>query len=145
MRYAKLVDGQPVYAPYKIEKDGIWYIPYPEEMMIEDGYKVVIDTPYPTDGNIYTHSWTETDTAITGVWTLERELTPAERREFAYQTEKVCVYEGEEFTCDEMESLFYKYFAETGKEEKCAGIKTVITAGKAAIREEYPDAVEEAQ
>lgn len=142
MAYGKIEKGVLVYAPKNITVGGRTYIPGTEKAYIEAGYKPIEDVPYPTDGNVYEHSWKETKTKIKGVWTLTHELTPAERRELAYQTEKVCTYEEEEYTCDEMESLFYKYFAETGKEEKCADIKAVITAGKEHIREEYPDVVE---
>lgn len=125
--------------------DGTIYSPATPEELVEAGYKPVIDTPYPDDGNTYAHSWQDNPADITGVWTLVHELTPEERRELAYQTEPCCEYDGKTYTCDGLEDLFYKYFAETGKEDKCAEIKAVITAGKAHIREEYPDVPEEVE
>lgn len=137
--YGTLVGGELVLAPKNITIGTVTYKPATDAAYIQAGYKVVSYSPYPTDGNEYEAYYEEKTKQIAQKWRLVRELTPAERRERAYQSEKCCTYNEIEYTCDELESLYYKYFAETGKEEMCADIKAAITAGKAHIREEYPD------
>lgn len=141
--YGKIEEGVLVYAPESITVGSVTYKPATEEALTVAGYKPVEYTPYPIDGNTYTESWTEEETKIVQTWILEHELTPTERREYAYETEKVCEYLGKTYTCDEMEDLYYKYFAEDGKEDICAAVKAIITGGKAYIREKYPEAVNE--
>lgn len=140
--YGKLEEGNLVLAPKNITIENVTYKPATEAAYIQAGYKVVSYAPYPTDGNEYEATWKETKKQIAQFWTLVRELTPAERREQAYQSEECCVFQEKNYTCDALESLYYKYFAEDGKEELCAEIKAAITTGKAHIREEYPDANE---
>lgn len=137
--YGKLVKGKLILAPDVITIDNITYKPATSEVYIRAGYKPVTYTPYPADGNIYEGSYEDLGEEIVQLWRLVRELTPSERRENAYQNEKCCVYGEELYTCDELEDLYYKYFAEAGKEDICAALKAAITAGKAHIREEFPD------
>lgn len=142
-QYAKLIDGVLELAPKNVTIGNVTYKPATEAVYIQLGYKKVSYTPYPSDGNTYEEYWEEKIKYIYQKWRLVHELTPAERRERAYQTEKCCTYNEVEYTCDELENLYYKYFAEDGKEDICSAIKSVITAGKAHIREEYPDETEQ--
>lgn len=137
--YGKIVAGKLVYAPSVITIDDVTYKPATDEIYVEAGYKPIVNFPYPTDGNIYEEYYEEEGDYIMQHWRLVCELTPAERRENAYQTERCCPYGDDLYTCDELEDLYYKYFAEDGKEDICAALKAAITAGKAHIREEYPD------
>ena len=139
MTYGKIVDGVFQLAPKNVTVDNVTYKPATSEAYVAAGYKPVIYENYPSDGNTYEVSYTETEESIIQGWTLTHELTPEERRELAYETETCCEYQGANYTCDQMEDLYYKYFAESGKEELCATLKAIITAGKAHIREEYPD------
>ena len=138
--YGKLVDGELVLAPKNITIGNVTYKPATEAAYIQAGYKEVAYAPYPTDGNEYQSTYKEMKKQIAQIWKLVRELTPSERREIAYQSEECCVFQEKNYTCDALESLYYKYFAEDGKDAICAEIKAVITAGKEHIREEYPDA-----
>ena len=137
--YGTLVEGNLVLAPKNITIGTVTYKPATDAAYIQAGYKPVAYSPYPADGNTYEAYYEEKTKQIAQKWRLVHELTPAERRERAYQSEKCCIFHDEEYTCDELETLYYKYFAEDGKEEYCAEIKAAITAGKAHIREEYPD------
>lgn len=141
--YGKLEEGNLVLAPKNITIENVTYKPATEAALLQAGYKPVSYAPYPTDGNEYESYYEEKTKQIAQKWRLVHELTPSERREIAYQSEECCIYQEKAYTCDALESLYYKYFAEDGKEAVCAEIKAVITAGKAHIREEYPDANEE--
>ena len=137
--YGKLEDGKLILAPINITIGSVTYKPATEAAYILAGYKEVSYMSYPTDGNEYEEYWEELTRQIAQRWRLVRELTPSERRERAYQSEKCCEFNDQLYTCDELENLYYKYFAETGKETICEEVKSIITAGKNHIREEYPD------
>ena len=137
--YGKLVNDELELAPENITIGNVTYKPATDAALKLAGYKVVSYAPYPSDGNVYESYWEELTAQIAQHWRLVRELTPSEKRERAYQSEKCCEYGDGLYTCDELESLYYKYFAEDGKEDICAALKAAITAGKAHIREEYPD------
>ena len=61
-----------------------------------------------------------------------------EKRELAYETEKIINYEGELITVDEANKKFWIYLAE-GNEEKVAELTALILEAKNKIREMYPD------
>ena len=81
MKYAKLIDGVIEFAPRKIKHgDSITYNP-PVEMLIERGYKPLIETPCPEapSGYHYELSYLDEGEQIVYVWTLaEDEPTPDE-------------------------------------------------------------------
>ena len=81
MKYAKLIDGVIQFAPKKIKHDdSITYNP-PAEMLIERGYKPLIETPCPEaeEGYHYELSYADQGESIVYVWTLvEDEPTPEE-------------------------------------------------------------------
>ena len=72
MRYAKLIDGYPQYAPNPIHYDRIWRCNPPDSVYLEQGYKPVTESPFPdTDaqpGFRWQMRWEETDEAIIQTW-----------------------------------------------------------------------------
>lgn len=80
--------------------------------------------------------------ALIGVTPRERpappEPTPAEKREAAYNTEKIIDWEGEQLTVTEAAQLWQYYSAE-GDSEKAEALTALISEAKQAIREKYPD------
>lgn len=142
-RYGKVTGGALEYAPTNLEVDLTIYKPAPDYILEEAGYKRIETTPYPDSRDIYTSSWEEREDKIVQVWTLERALTPAEKRELAYQEDRICEYGGEMYTCDELESLAMKYMFEAtdAAREKVAAISLILTDAKESIRALYPDEV----
>lgn len=65
------------------------------------------------------------------------EPTPAEKREQAYETEKLIEWDAEMLTVDEAGALWAHYAAEGS--EKADELQALIAAAKATIREMYPD------
>ena len=73
MRYAKLIDSSPVYAPNPILHDGLWYGNPPGSVYEAEGYKPVVYTDPPTEpgeGYQWAETWSETDTEIVQGWVL---------------------------------------------------------------------------
>ena len=74
MNYAKLIDGNLVYAPRKLTVgDYTVYNPTPD-MLIAEGYKPVVYTepPQTEPGYVAVPSWTENVLEIVQVWTVEQ-------------------------------------------------------------------------
>lgn len=72
--YGKLNGQSITYAPKTITKNGVYYNPYPVDMMIEDGYKKIVFTPQPSetrDGYYWDSAWTETESEIVREWKEE--------------------------------------------------------------------------
>lgn len=69
--------------------------------------------------------------------TPEPELTPAELREQAYNTEAIIEWDGKYITVTEAATL-WQYYAAEGS-EKATELTALIAAAKATIREQYPD------
>lgn len=73
MRYAKLVNGYPTYAPNPILHNGLWYGNPPGSVYEAEGYKPVRFTdPHtePGEGYQWSETWSETDTEIVQGWVL---------------------------------------------------------------------------
>lgn len=73
MRYAKLIDNYPHYAPNPILHNGLWYGNPPGEIYEAEGYKPVHYNAQPTeprDGYQWSETWGETDTEIVQDWVL---------------------------------------------------------------------------
>lgn len=72
MRYAKLIDGSPLFAPNPILHNGLWYGNPPGEVYTEQGYKPVryTDQPTPEPGYIAVPLWVETEVEIVQMWEL---------------------------------------------------------------------------
>ena len=73
MRYAKLIDGEIVFAPSKlVGEETTVYNPTPEMLMAE-GYKPVVftDPPVAPEGYIAVQSWQDEGFEIVQVWHIE--------------------------------------------------------------------------
>lgn len=79
MKYAKLIDGKPVFAPNPILHNGLWYGNPPAEILRAEGYKPVVytDPPEPEPGFIAVPHWEDTevmgDAVIAQIWIVEPE------------------------------------------------------------------------
>ena len=75
MRYAKLINDHPDYAPNPILHDGLWYGNPPSEIYEAEGYKPVryTDAPTPEPGYIAVPEWVETEEEIVQTWAVEPE------------------------------------------------------------------------
>lgn len=152
--YGKLINGQIVPAPNPLHVNrGMVYNPsgYIYESV---GYKPIIDTPQPEqpeDGPTayYTSHWEEQDGQIVRVWEeaeppepehvpTPRELTPAEKRELAYNTVACIEWDGTMLTVTQ-EAQQWAYYAAEGNTAKTDTLTELIAAAKQAIREQYPD------
>lgn len=154
MQYGKLIDGQIVPAPNPIKvNNGRVYNPsgYLYESI---GYKPIFDTPQPEqtdDGTAayYISNWEERDGKIIKVWFEEippesdpvptsPELTPAEKRELAYNTIACVDWDGNMLTVTQAAQQ-WEYYAAEGRTDKADAITTLIAAAKQCIREQYPN------
>lgn len=73
MRYAKLINNFPVYAPNPILHDGLWYGNPPAKIYEAEGYKPVHYTEPPTEpgeGYQWSETWSETESEIVQGWAL---------------------------------------------------------------------------
>lgn len=85
MRYAKLINNHPSFAPNPILHNGSWYGNPPGEIYEAEGYKQVQYTnqPEPLGVGWWIETWTETEEAIVQGWTWhettdEDEIDPEE-------------------------------------------------------------------
>ena len=80
MRYAKLINNYPSYAPNPILHNGMIRYNPPPEIYLEEGYKPVryTEPPTPEPGYTVVPSWVETAEEIVQMWT--EELNPDEIR-----------------------------------------------------------------
>lgn len=73
MKYAKLIDNSPSYAPNPILVDGNWIGNPPGSVYESEGYKPVVYTDPPTEpgeGYQWVETWSETETEIVQGWVL---------------------------------------------------------------------------
>lgn len=70
MRYVKLIDSYPQYAPNPILHAGLWYGNPPGEVYLAEGYKPVIynEQPEPLGMGWWIETWEETAEAIIQGW-----------------------------------------------------------------------------
>lgn len=70
MKYAKLINDYPSYAPNPILHDGLWYGNPPGSVYEAEGYKPVTytDQPEPLGVGRWIETWSETDEAIVQGW-----------------------------------------------------------------------------
>lgn len=79
-----------------------------------------------------------TDAEVAELMALqEPELTAAQMREEAYNSEKFIEWDSEMLTVTEAATL-WQYYAAEGS-EKAAQLQVLVAEAKAKIREEYPD------
>lgn len=82
MRYAKLINNSPVYAPNPILVDGVYIGNPPGEVYEAEGYKPVVYSDPPSDppaGYQWTETWSEEQGNIQQGWVLEK--TPISEEE----------------------------------------------------------------
>lgn len=87
MRYAKLINGYPSYAPNPILVDGNYIGNPPGEVYEAEGYKPVVytDPPEVEPGYVAVPGWTETASEIVQTWTVEEaEVDPAEAMDILF-------------------------------------------------------------
>lgn len=88
MRYAKLIDNYPQYAPNPILVSENWIGNPPGEVYESEGYKPVVYTEppgEPDEGYVWREVWTETDDSIVQGWEqVEAELTADEAMEILF-------------------------------------------------------------
>lgn len=73
MKYAKLIDNSPVYAPNPILLDGFWIGNPPGSVYESEGYKPVVYSDPPGEapaGYQWTETWSEEDGNIQQGWVL---------------------------------------------------------------------------
>lgn len=70
MKYAKLINNFPAYAPNPILIDGSYIGNPPTSIYEAEGYKPVknTDQPEPIGDGYYMETWTETETEIVQSW-----------------------------------------------------------------------------
>lgn len=75
MRYAKLINQYPQFAPNPILHNGLWYGNPPADVYLAEDYKPVryTDPPEPEPGYIAVPGWEETPEAIVQTWAVEPE------------------------------------------------------------------------
>lgn len=86
MRYARLIDGVPSFAPNPIHDGTFWRANPPGEVYLAHGYKPVEYTEHQgeaPEGYRWAERWSETETAILQSWEAvelppEGDLDPAE-------------------------------------------------------------------
>jgi len=154
MRYAKIVDGKLFVAPNPLSFAGVRTYNPPDALFVSAGFLPVEDTPYPDDGGYYLSHWEEQDCKIVRVWSEvvlpepepepkpipTPELTPAQKREQAYNTEPVIEWDGNFLTVTQAAQQ-WAYYAAEGDEYKSGALTALIARAKQDIRERYPDEV----
>jgi hypothetical protein len=73
MKYAKLINGYPAYAPNPIKINGEWWSNPPASLLLEQDYKPVVYTDQPTEhpvGKVWEEAWTEDEGNIIQQWVL---------------------------------------------------------------------------
>lgn len=75
MKYAKLVNGEPAFAPRKLCSGNNFVYNPTDEMLIAQGYKPVVFTEPPVmeTGYVSVSGWLETADDIVQSWTVEPE------------------------------------------------------------------------
>lgn len=87
MKYARLIDGFPSYAPNPILIDGAYIGNPPGSVYEAEGYKPVrfTDPPETDIGYTAVAGWTETETEIIQTWEIvEAEVDPANAMEILF-------------------------------------------------------------
>ena len=111
--------------------------------VIPEGWAVI-----PDDMVCENFPFGEVETAeIDGIMTVTKwtpgelpapiELTPSEKREQAYNTEKIIYWDGKDITVTEAATL-WQYYAAEGN-EKAEQLTILISFAKQSIREKYPN------
>ena len=76
MKYAKLINSYPTYAPNPILHNGLWYGNPPGSVYLAEGYKPVVYADVPGEdpvGYYWAETWAEEDGNIQQGWVLVEE------------------------------------------------------------------------
>ena len=75
MKYAKIINSRPSFAPNPIVIDDVRIGNPPASLLLEQGYKPVryTEAPTPEPGYIAVPEWVETEEEIVQMWTEEPE------------------------------------------------------------------------
>lgn len=111
MRYAKLKNGYPVFAPNPILVYDLWYGNPPGEVYLAEGYLPVIytDPPETEPGYIAVSGWYDEGDAIRQVWTIIQEPITEEDALVRYANE---LTGNEDETMTEATETLIKHFKE---------------------------------
>lgn len=69
----KIIDGNLTYPPHRIVLNGMQIFNPTDEQLMQDGYKIIIETPMPDDapeGQHYEAQYTDSEDSITQNWIL---------------------------------------------------------------------------
>lgn len=70
----KIIDGNLTYPPHRIVLNGMQIFNPTEEQLMQDGYKIITETPMPEDpapeGQHYEAQYTDSGDSITQSWVL---------------------------------------------------------------------------
>lgn len=80
MRYAKLINGYPLYAPRRIKIGSVIVYNPTNAQLLADGYLPVVETSAPVVDELHktTPHWTIQDNQIVQTWTIEELPTTEE-------------------------------------------------------------------
>lgn len=112
MKYAKLINGAPVYAPNPIKHDGLWVGNPPAEVLEAEGYLPVVYTDPPGEapaGYEWTETWSEGDGNIVQGWVLVQIPISEEDALVRYANE---LTGAEDETLEEATETLIKHFKE---------------------------------
>ena len=87
MKYAKLIDGSPQFAPNPILVGDVWIGNPPGEVYLDAGYKPVVFSDVPGDapeGWAWKDAWVEEDGNIQQVWVLVEETEASDEEAIEY-------------------------------------------------------------
>lgn len=113
MRYAKLIDDFPVYAPNPILHGGIWYGNPPGYIYCAEGYKPVHFTEPPGEPDVgykWVEKWVETETVILEGW--EQVLVPITEEEALVRYSNEVTGADDETLIEATETLIKKFMEE---------------------------------
>ena len=68
-KYAKIEGGYLTYPPYV--KDNVFNYHLNTALLIQDGYKEIVEDPFPFDGNTYAQVFIDEGDIIRGKWVLQ--------------------------------------------------------------------------
>ena len=151
--YGKLINGQIVPAPNPLHVNRSM-VYNPSGYIYESvGYKPIVDTPMPETAEdaepvYYASHWEEIDGEIVRVWTETEppaeetapapEMTPAEQRERAYNSDPCVPWDGDMLTVTEAAQQ-WSYYAAEGRSDKTDALTALIAAAKEKIRAQWPE------
>lgn len=112
MKYAKLINQYPQFAPNPMLHDGLWYGNPPGEIYEAEGYKPVryADPPTePGEGYQWSETWSETESEIVQGWVLVEVPITEEEALVRYSNE---LTGAEDETLTEATETLIKHFKE---------------------------------